>query len=482
MGGFFGVVSHNKCVADLFYGTDYHSHLGTKRGGLAVTNATGGITRCIHNITNSQFRSKFDGDLEKLDGKCGIGVISDTEDQPLIINSRLGTYAIVTVGRLNNINEIAEYGIIENNLHFSEMSSDTYNPTEVVASLIDTKLTFEEGIAFALEQINGSCSMLIMTKGKIYAARDKYGRTPVIIGKKNRTYAVAMESSALPNLDFEPERELGPGEIVLITEDGIFQKKAPQEMMQICSFFWVYFGYPSSTYEGRNTETVRYKNGALIAENDDVDVDSVCGIPDSGVAHAIGYSNASDFPYMRALVKYTPTWPRSFTPSSQELRSLVAKMKLIPVDQQIEGKKLLFCDDSIVRGTQFKDIARRLYERGAKEVHMRSASPPLMFPCLFLNFSRSKSLLDLAARRVINTLEGGEPDEEALKEYLTAGTDRYNRMVDEIRKNLGLTTLKYQSIDKLIEAIGLPKEKVCTYCFDGADPTHCTECLCHCQK
>ena len=482
MGGFFGVVSHNKCVADLFYGTDYQSHLGTKRGGLAVTNAAGGITRCIHNITNSQFRSKFDNDLEKLDGKCGIGVISDTEDQPLIINSRLGTYAIVTVGRINNINEIAEYGIIENNLHFSEMSSETYNPTEVVASLIDTKLTFEEGITFAMEQINGSCSMLIMTKGKIYAARDKYGRTPLIIGKKHHTYAAAMESSALPNLDFEPERELGPGEIVLITEDGIFQKKAPEEMMQICSFLWVYFGYPSSTYEGQNTETVRYKNGALIAQDDDVEVDSVCGIPDSGVAHAIGYSNASAFPYMRALVKYTPTWPRSFTPTSQELRDLVAKMKLIPVDQQINGKKLLFCDDSIVRGTQFKGIARRLYERGAKEVHMRSASPPLMFPCLFLNFSRSKSLLDLAARRVVNTLEGGEPDEEVLKEYLTAGTERYNRMVEEIRKSLGLTTLKYQSIDKLIEAIGLPKEKVCTYCFDGEDPTHCTDCLCHCSR
>ena len=350
----------------------------------------------------------------------------------------------------------------------------------MVASLINTKSSFEEGLAYAQERINGSCSILLMTGGAIYAARDKFGRTPIVLGHKHNAYAVAMESTALPNLDYDMVRELGPGEIVLLTEDGVFQKKKPGNKMQICSFFWVYFGYPSSTYEGKNTETVRYRNGALMAEEDDTEIDSVCGIPDSGVAHAIGYSNASDAPYMRALVKYTPTWPRSFMPSNQAMRSLVAKMKLIPVDEQIAGKKLLFCDDSIVRGTQFKDIARRLYERGAKEVHMRSASPPLAFPCMFLNFSRSKSTLDLAARRVINTLEGGEPDEVALKEYTTAGTERYNRMVDEIRKNLGLTTLKYQSIENLIKAIGLPKEQVCTYCFDGEDPTGCCEnCPCH---
>ncbi len=479
MGGFFGVVSHDNCVADLFYGTDYHSHLGTKRGGMAVMNQHGAITRCIHDITNAQFRSKFDNDLMKLDGNCGIGVISDMEDQPLVIASTLGIYSIVTVGKINNIRQLTKRAIQKQHIHYSELSTGDYNPTEVVASLINTKSTLEEGIAYAMEQIKGSCSMLILTAHSVYAARDRYGRTPVVLGHKPHGYAVAMESTALPNLDYDFVRELGPGEIVQITEDGIFQKKKPGDKMQVCSFFWVYFGYPPSSYEGKNTETVRYANGALLAEDDKgLDIDSVCGIPDSGVAHAIGYSNASDKPYMRALVKYTPTWPRSFMPSSPEMRNLVAKMKLVPVDEQIAGRKLLFCDDSIVRGTQFKDIARRLYERGAKEVHMRSASPPLAFPCLFLNFSRSKSILDLAARRVINFLEGGEPDEAALKEYITAGTERYNRMVDEIRKNLGLTTLKYQSIEKLIQAIGLPKEQVCTYCFDGCDPTHCCCCSC----
>lgn len=479
MGGFFGVVSHENCVADLFYGTDYHSHLGTKRGGLAVTNEQGTIIRCIHDITNSQFRSKFDADLAKLDGRCGIGVISDLEDQPLVIRSGLGIYSIVTVGKINNIAELTRHLIEEHHIHFSELSTGDFNPTEVTAALINTQPTLEEGIAYAMRQIKGSCSMLIMSGGSIYAVRDRYGRTPVIIGRKANAFAAALESTSLPNLNYELERELGPGEIVQITEDGIFQKKKPEALLQICSFFWVYFGYPSSDYEGRNTETVRYANGALIAQDDNADVDSVCGIPDSGVAHAIGYSNATHNPYMRALVKYTPTWPRSFMPQNQNMRNLVAKMKLIPVDQQIAGKKLLFCDDSIVRGTQFRDIARRLYERGAKEVHLRSASPPLAFPCLFLNFSRSKSILDLAARRVINTLEGGEPDEAALKEYTTAGTERYNRMVDEIRKNLGLTSLKYQSIENLVKAIGLPKESVCTYCFDGADPTHCCgDCAC----
>ncbi len=478
MGGFFGVVSHEDCVTDLFYGTDYYSHLGTKRGGLAVTNENGGVVRFIHDITNSQFRSKFDGDVEKMNGVCGIGVISDLEDQPLVIGSRLGTYAIVTVGKINNLEELARHGIEEHHLHFSELSSGEFNPTEVTASLINQKSSIEEGIAFAQEQIIGSCSILVMLGGTIYAARDRYGRTPVVLGHKNHAYCVAMESTALPNLDYELERELGPGEIVQITQDGIFQKKKPGDKMQICSFFWVYFGYPSSTYEGQNTETVRYRNGALIAESDDVEIDSVCGIPDSGVAHAIGYANASDKPYMRALVKYTPTWPRSFMPQNQTMRRLVAKMKLIPVDQQISGKRLLFCDDSIVRGNQFKDIARRLYDRGAVEVHMRSASPPLAFPCLFLNFSRSKATLDLAARRVINALEGGEPDQAALKEYTTNGTERYKRMENEIRKSLGLTTLKYQSIEKLVKAIGLPKEKVCTYCFDGEDPTGCKDCPC----
>ncbi len=473
MGGFFGVVSNGSCVADLFYGTDYHSHLGTRRGGLAVTNTRGVITRFIHDITNSQFRSKFDSDLEHLEGNCGIGVISDLEDQPLVIGSHLGVYAIVTVGKLNNIEELARKGICAHGAHFSELSMGEYNPTEVVASLINTKHSLEEGIAYAMEMVNGSCSMLIMKDGEIYAARDKYGRTPLIVGAKPGSFALAMESTSLPNLDYEFVRELGPAEIIRVCPDRIEQLKEPEECMQMCSFFWVYFGYPSSDYEGRNTETVRYRNGALMAENDNADIDSVCGIPDSGVAHAIGYANAAKKPYMRALVKYTPTWPRSFMPQNQAMRSLVAKMKLLPIDEQIAGRKLLFCDDSIVRGTQFKHIASRLYERGAAEVHMRSASPPLAYPCLFLNFSRSKSILDLVARRVINTLEGEEPKEEVLKEYTAAGTDKYNRMVEEIRKILGLTSLKYQSIEKLVEAIGLPKSKICTYCFDGCDPTHC---------
>ena len=479
MGGFFGVVAETDCVSDLFYGTDYHSHLGTKRGGLAVTNSRGAIIRYIHDITNSQFRSKFDADLSHLEGQSGIGVISDMEDQPLIIGSHLGIYSIVTVGRINNIEEITRRSIEEHHIHFSELSRGEYNPTEVVASLINTAPTLEKGIEKAMNCIDGSCSMLIMANHAIYAVRDKYGRTPLVIGKRHGAYCAAMESSALPNLDYTLERELGPGEIVKITQDAIVQIKEPEDTMQICSFFWVYFGYPSSNYEGKNTETVRYRNGALIAAEDkDLDIDSVCGIPDSGVAHAIGYSNATDKPYQRALVKYTPTWPRSFTPTNQTLRDLVAKMKLLPVEGQIEGKKLLFCDDSIVRGTQFKNIAKRLYEFGAKEVHMRSASPPLMFPCLFLNFSRSKSALDLIARRIINTLEGGEPDEAVLQEYSTAGTPRYNRMVEEIRKSLGLTTLKYQSMEKLVEAIGLPKEKICTYCFDGCNPVKCKHCSC----
>lgn len=476
MGGFFGVVSRNDCVADLFYGTDYHSHLGTRRGGLAVTGENGVIRRYIHDITNAQFRSKFDSDIPKLAGRCGIGVISDLEDQPLLIRSHLGFYGIVTVGKINNINDLTT-SIEERHIHFSEQSMGELNPTEVVASLINTQYSFPDGIRHAMNAVRGSCSMLVMHDGCIFAARDKYGRTPVIIGKKKDGYAVGMETSSFPNLEYEFERELGPGEIVQITQDGIISLKKPEKLMQICSFFWVYFGYPSSNYEGKNTETVRYENGALMARKDNADIDSVCGIPDSGVAHAIGYANAAGKPYMRALVKYTPTWPRSFMPQSQRIRDLVARMKLIPIDEQIKGKKLLFCDDSIVRGTQFKTIAKRLFGRGAKEVHLRSASPPLAFPCLFLNFSRSRSELDLAARRVINSLEGGEPSPSVLKEYVTAGTPRYERMVEEIRKSLGLTTLKYQSIEDLVKAIGLPKERICTFCFDGCDPSGCAKCM-----
>ena len=486
MGGFFGVVSSTDCVAELFYGTDYHSHLGTRRGGLAMTNCDGNITRRIHDISNAQFRSKFDGVLHEFKGCCGIGVISDFEDQPLLVSSRLGTYAIVTVSKIMNLHDLAEESFRNGSSHFSEMSNGELNPTEMIASLINQKQTLQEGIAFAMDSIKGSCSLLIMMNGKIIAARDKYGRTPVSIGKRNTdgAMAVTIETSAFPNLDFQHLRDLGPGEIVQISNNQMEQLQKPGDMTQICSFFWVYFGYPSSNFEGINTECSRYKNGELLAEADENfdEIDTVSGIPDSGVAHAIGYSNASKKPYQRALVKYTPTWPRSFMPQSQAARSLVARMKLIPVEEQIRDKNLLFCDDSIVRGTQFKDITRRLYERGAKSIHLRSTSPPIMFPCPFLNFSRSRSVLDLAARRAVEALEGKKIDQDCnLEEYTTPGSEKYKAMVEVVRKELGLTTLKYQSLENLIKAIGLPREKICTYCYDGCDPTGQCGC-CGCKK
>ncbi|MBO4303184.1 MAG: amidophosphoribosyltransferase [Lentisphaeria bacterium] len=474
MGGFFGVVSASNCVREVFYGTDYHSHLGTRRGGMAVQTEDGSIRRRIHDITNSQFKTKLEPILSECSGKCAIGIISDVEDQPLLVSSRLGTYAIVTVGKIENIRELAEESY-RTGTFFSEMSGGELNPTEMIASLINQKPDIIQGIQHAMDSIKGSCSLLIMIDGKIIAARDKYGRTPVSLAKRNEDGAVgvAMETSAFPNLDFTFLRDLGPGEIVQLSVNAIRQLKKPGTLNQICSFFWVYFGYPSSNFEGINTESSRYRNGRTIAEGDDYeDIDSICGIPDSGVAHAIGYSNASGKPYQRALVKYTPTWPRSFTPQNQAARNLVARMKLIPVEEQIRDKRLLFLDDSIVRGTQFKDIARRLYERGAKAVHLRSASPPIMFPCKFLNFSRSRSTLDLAAPRAVELLEGHPvEDPELLKKYTTEGTEQYNAMVEVIRKELGLATLKYQTLEKLIAAIGLPKERLCTYCYDGCDPT-----------
>ncbi len=479
MGGFFGVVSPSDCVSELFYGTDYHSHLGTRRGGLAMHSRDGYIIRRIHDITNAQFRSKFDGILNEFNGNCGIGVISDFEDQPLLVSSRLGNYAIVTVSKINNIEELAQDSFRCGCSHFSEMSHGELNPTEMIASLINRKATIAEGIAFAMDSIRGSCSILIMMDNKIIAARDKFGRTPISIGKRNTdgALAAAMETSAFPNLDFTFLRDLGPGEIVELSVNQLVRLKEPGPINQICSFFWVYFGYPSSSFEGLNTETARYRNGAAIARNDDFsEIDSVGGIPDSGVAHAIGYSNASGKPYQRAMVKYTPTWPRSFMPQSQAARVLVARMKLIPIEDHIRDKRLLFLDDSVVRGTQFKDITRRLYERGAKAVHLRSASPPIMFPCKFLNFSRSRSVLDLAARRAVETLEGKKVDDpEILREYITPGTEKYNAMVEVVRKELGLTSLKYQKLEELVAAIGLPREKLCTFCYDGCDRS-CGEC------
>ncbi len=464
MGGLFGTVRKTDCVADLFYGTDYHSHLGTKRGGLAVKNATE-IKRSIHNIERDYFRSKFESDLPKLQGNMGIGIISDNDDQPLIISSHLGTFAVVTVGKINNIAELTQEALGKN-IHFAEMGSGETNPTELVAMLICEKESFDAGIDNAQQAIQGSCSMLLMTNDGIYAARDKLGRTPVIIGKKEDGFAASSESCAFPNLGYEIEKNLGPGEIVRITAEGWEQRKKPHKHMQVCAFLWVYYGYPASSYEGINVEEVRNRCGQALAKKDNVEIDFVAGIPDSGIGHAIGYANANNVPYKRPFVKYTPTWPRSFMPQNQDMRDLVARMKLIPVQDLIKGKRVLFCEDSIVRGTQLKDNVQILFDSGATEVHMRPACPTLIYPCDFLNFSTSRSTLDLAGRSAIEELEG--PDCDSLEAYATAGSEQNNAMVEKIRRRLKLTSLKYQRLEDLVDAIGLPKEKVCTHCWDGS--------------
>ncbi len=463
MGGLFGCASKDDCLSDLFYGTDYHSHLGTKRGGLAVKNGAD-FSRSIHNIENDYFRSKFEPDLPKLHGRNGIGIISDHDPQPLIIGSHLGTFAIVTVCKIHNIEELAARAL-ENKMHFSEMSGGETNPTELAGMLICEKSSFEEGIANAQAAIEGSCSMLLLTDNGIYAARDKLGRTPIVIGNKAGAFAASSESCAFPNLGYEIHKYLGPGEIVYMTAEGCEQLKKPGDQMQICSFLWVYYGYPASNYEGINVESVRNRCGSALAKNDDVDIDLVAGIPDSGIGHAIGYANEKKIPYVRPFVKYTPTWPRSFMPQNQSIRDLVAKMKLIPIRDLIEGKKVLFCEDSIVRGTQLKDNVQILYEYGAREVHMRPACPTLIYPCEFLNFSQSRSTLDLAGRSAIEELEGN--DDQFLDEFARADSQRNRAMIEKIRDRLRLTTLSYQRLDDLVEAIGLPKQKLCTHCWDG---------------
>jgi len=466
MGGFFGVVADKDCVSDLFFGTDYHSHLGTRRGGLAVKGRHG-LTHFIHDISNTQFRSKFEHDIAKLQGKTGIGVISDHEDQPLIIGSHLGSYAIVTVGKILNAPELTQAAFKKKTTHFTEMSGNEINPTELVATFINQGSSFEEGLRLAQEAVQGSCSILLLTDNGIFAARDKFGRTPIIIGEKPGAMAATLETCALPNLGYNVKHYLGPGEIVQITTEGMAQLKKPGERLQICAFLWVYYGYPASCYEGINVEQARYRCGACLARHHNVEADLVAGIPDSGTSHALGYAKAAGLPYCRPFVKYTPTWPRSFMPPDQAVRDLVAVMKLIPIQDIITGKRLLFCDDSIVRGTQLKDTIKRLYERGAREVHMRPACPPLLFGCKFLNFSRSRSEQDLAARRAIWELEGaGEHD---LRPYCQEGGAKYNAMVECIRYRLGLTTLIYQTLNELIEAIGLPREKLCTYCWTGEE-------------
>jgi amidophosphoribosyltransferase len=466
MGGFFGVTAKGDCLEDLFYGTDYQSHLGTKRGGLATYDA-GKFIRFIHNIESAQFRSKFEEDIRKMHGRRGIGVISDYEDQPLLIGSHLGVYSIVTVGVVRNAADLSREAFNKRATHFSEMAGGETNPTELVATLINQEATFEDGIRRAQEAVEGSCSMLVLTEGGIYAARDRLGRTPVVIGRKDGACAAALETCAFPNLNYEVERYLGPGEIVWMTEQGVEQKKPPGKRMQICSFLWVYYGYPASAYEGVNVEVVRNRCGAALARRDDVKVDLVAGIPDSGTGHAIGYANESGLPYGRPFIKYTPTWPRSFMPQDQAVRDLVARMKLIPIRELIEGRRVLFCEDSIVRGTQLKDTIQRLYEAGAREVHMRPACPPLIFACKFLNFSRSRSELDLAGRRAIQELDPGCKGCQA--DYVDPDSEKFKRMVEAVRKRLNLTTLRYQRLDDLVAAIGLPKEKLCTYCWDGAE-------------
>ncbi len=465
MGGFFGTVSTKDCVTDLFYGTDYNSHLGTKRGGMATYNAENGFTRSIHNLESSYFRTKFEPDLPKFSGHAGIGIISDTDAQPIVINSHLGRFAIVTVAKIANIEEI-EVELLAKNMHFAEMSSGKTNQTELIALLIIQGRTFEEGIENVYNTVKGSCSMLILTEDGIIAARDKWGRTPIIIGKKEGAYAVTSESSSLPNLEFEVERFVGPGEILRIYADRVEQLRKPNEGMQICSFLWVYYGFPVSCYENKNVEEVRFACGFKMGQKDDSEVDCACGIPDSGVGMALGYAEGKGVPYHRAITKYTPTWPRSFTPGNQSMRSLVAKMKLIPNRAMLQDKRILFCDDSIVRGTQLRDNVKILYDYGAKEVHMRIACPPLIYACPFIGFTASKGDLELITRRMIQELEGDHT--KNLDKYATTDSPEYNKMVEMIRNRFGLTSLKFNSVETLIEAIGLPKCKVCTHCFDGS--------------
>ncbi|MCD7901917.1 MAG: amidophosphoribosyltransferase [Bacteroides sp.] len=462
---FFGTVSKTSCTTDLFYGTDYNSHLGTKRGGLATYNKERGFIRTIHNLESSYFRSKFESGLGKFTGQSGIGIISDTDAQPIVINSHLGRFAIVTVAKITNIKELEEE-LLAKNMHFAELSSGNTNPTELVALLIIQGKTFVEGIENVFQKIKGSCSMLILTENGIIAARDKLGRTPIIIGKKEGAYAATSESNSFPNLDFEIDRYLGPGEIVRMHADGVEQLRKPNDEMQICSFLWVYYGFPNSSYEGKNVEEVRNKSGYMMGSKDDTDVDMVCGIPDSGIGQGLGYSQGIGVPYRRAITKYTPTWPRSFTPSNQELRNLVAKMKLIPNRDVLQGKRIIFCDDSIVRGTQLRDNVKVLFEYGAKEVHMRIGCPPLIYGCPFIGFTASKSDMELITRQVIKDLEGDE--NKNLDKYVITDSPEYKKMVSIIAERLKLSSLKFNSLETLIEAIGLPKCKVCTHCFDGS--------------
>ena len=464
MGGFFGIAKHDECINELFYGVDYNSHMGTKRAGIATCN-NGVFTRSIHNIENSYFRSKFEGDLKDFSGKVGIGVISDTDAQPIIVNCHLGKFAIVTVGRINNISSL-EKELLAKGHHFCEHSYDIINPTEMIAALISEGTDYVSGIENVYRRVKGSCSMLLLTEDSVIAARDRLGRTPIIIGKKDGAHAVTSETCAFPNLGFEVCYNVGPAEIVEIKADSIKQLKAPEEEMQICAFLWTYYGYPVCEYENRNVDLMRYDSGLEMGKDDDTEVDFVSAVPDSGIGMALGYAEGKKVPYKRGIVKYTPTWPRSFTPSTQERRELVAKMKLIPNRALLYDNRVIFCDDSIVRGTQLRDNVKDLFDCGAKEVHIRISCPPLIYPCKYINFTASKSEMELITRRVIKELEG-DADKD-LAEYATTDSPKYKAMVERIRQQLGLTSLRFNSIETVVKAIGLPKCKICTHCFDGS--------------
>ncbi len=475
MGGLFGVASRKNCTQELFYGVDYHSHLGTRRGGMA-TYGPDGFNRAIHNIENSPFRTKFEQDIKEMNGYLGIACISDFDPQPIIIQSHLGSFAIAAVGKVNNYDRLIREIYKDHSTHFQEMTNGQVNVTELVGALICRRDSIVEGIRYVQGIVDGSMTMLLLTSDGIYAARDLLGRTPLVIGRREDSYCVSMESFAYMNLGYADERELGPGEIVRVTPDGVEQLAEPGEEMQICSFFWVYYGYPPSSYEGVNVEGMRYRCGAMLARRDmaadSVHPDMVAGVPDSGTAHAIGYANESKVPFTRPFIKYTPTWPRSFMPVDQDQRNLIARMKLLPVKALIEDRRLLLIDDSIVRGTQLRETTEFLYQSGAKEVHVRPACPPLVYGCRFLNFSRSKSDLDLIARRVILQMEG-ENAENALAEYADPESDRYEAMLEEIRRQQNFTTLRYHRLDDLVRSIGLPKCRLCTYCFDGCTGGAC---------
>ena len=468
MGGFFGVAAKENCVFDLFFGIDYHSHLGTRRGGMCLYDEEKGFDRAIHNIENSPFRTKFERDFEDMTGNLGIGCISDNEPQPLIVRSHLGNYSLTTVGKINNVEELVKELFRDGYSHFLEMSGGEINQTELVAALINQKESIEEGLRYVQERIDGSMSVLLMTSKGIYGMRDRFGRTPVLVGKKDNAHCLSFESFAFLHLGYTMEKELGPGEVVFVTPDTCESRIQPRKEMKICSFLWVYYGYPTSTYEGVSVEDMRYRCGAYMAQRDHVSADLVAGVPDSGTAHAVGYANESKIPFARPFIKYTPTWPRSFMPTTQKKRNLIAKMKLIPVEPLIKEKSMIMIDDSIVRGTQLRETAEFLFQSGAKEVHIRTACPPILFGCRYLNFSRNNSEMDLIARRVIADLEEN-PTREVVEEYANPDGEKYKEMEKCICKQMGFTSLSYNRLDDMMKSIGIEPCKLCTYCMNGKE-------------